>query len=209
MGVTAAGKVEKAVVFTATDKVAKAVVFTAAEKVAKATVFTAAEKVAKVAIFSGDSVVGCGVYVKTMKDIKKDKKFSEEGEYWANEGKKEERCPQGSTPDVEPLFPWVEGGELSTIEGNSTRGQTTRAANAAEVQNTKGSIKVHPNKRVEGNRRSMLCESWAAITQIGRVEILYESLQVDEAAAKSVVATRVNEVRVEILRTSQNWAKRI
>ncbi|WVZ08922.1 hypothetical protein V8G54_022268 [Vigna mungo] len=56
-------------------------------------------------------------------------------------------------------------------------------------------------KIVEGNRRSSLCENWAAVTQ--------RSLQVGGAAAKSVVATRADEVRVEILRTSQNWAKRI
>ncbi|WVZ14818.1 hypothetical protein V8G54_012384 [Vigna mungo] len=52
-------------------------------------------------------------------------------------------------------------------------------------------------KRVEGNRRSMLCDSWAAITQIVSVQILHESLQVDGAAVESVVATRVDEVKKE------------
>ncbi|WVZ15410.1 hypothetical protein V8G54_012976, partial [Vigna mungo] len=38
--------------------------------------------------------------------IKKGKKFSEEGDYLANdEEKKDERYPQGSKPDEEPLFP--------------------------------------------------------------------------------------------------------
>ncbi|WVZ06584.1 hypothetical protein V8G54_019930 [Vigna mungo] len=32
---------------------------------------------------------------------------------------------------------------------------------------------------VEGNRRSMLCESWAAVIQIGSVAILRENLKVD------------------------------
>ncbi|KOM58624.1 hypothetical protein LR48_Vigan11g165800 [Vigna angularis] len=63
-------------------------------------------------------------------------------------------------------------------------------------------------KIVEGNKRSILCESWAAATQMGSVEIFHESLQVDGATAKSV-ATRADKVRVEILRTSQIWAKRI
>ncbi|WVZ02466.1 hypothetical protein V8G54_023272, partial [Vigna mungo] len=110
--------------------------------------------------------------------------------------------------------------------------------NAFVVQNTKGSTKAHPNKKenvvqgcktwhkisknlswknlaitllkiVERNKRSILCESWTAITQMGSVEILHESLQVDEVAAKSVVATRADEVRVENFRISQNWAKRI
>ncbi|KOM49625.1 hypothetical protein LR48_Vigan08g045200 [Vigna angularis] len=80
-----------------------------------------------------------------LQDIKKGKKFSEEGEYLANdEEKKEERCPQGSKLDEEPLFLWVEGVELSTIEGNDTHGQATRATNVFEVHNIKGSTKVHP-----------------------------------------------------------------
>ncbi|WVZ17464.1 hypothetical protein V8G54_010446 [Vigna mungo] len=66
MGVTAAGKVEKAVVFTAADKVAKVVVFTAAEKVAKAAIFTAAQEVAKNIVSREDSGVGGDVYVKTV-----------------------------------------------------------------------------------------------------------------------------------------------
>ncbi|WVY97281.1 hypothetical protein V8G54_029432 [Vigna mungo] len=202
MGVTATGKVKKSADFTATDKVEKAVVFTGAEKV------VAAEKVA---VFSGDSVVGCGVNVKTVKT-----------------GVEEKMQAIGSKKERMPL----------TIVELGRQDQTTGAANAFKVQNTKGSTKAHPNSKenvvqgcktwhkkfkhlswknlaptllkiVEGNKTSSLCENWAAVTQRGSVEILYESLQVDGAAAKSVVATRADEVRVEILRTSQNWAKRI
>ncbi|KOM37807.1 hypothetical protein LR48_Vigan03g118900 [Vigna angularis] len=80
-----------------------------------------------------------------LQDIKKGKKFSKEGEYLANdEEKNEERGPQDSKPDEEPPVPWVKGVELSTIEGNGTQGQTTRATDVFEVQNIKGSPKVHP-----------------------------------------------------------------
>ncbi|WVZ05970.1 hypothetical protein V8G54_019316 [Vigna mungo] len=148
-----------------------------------------------------------------LQDIKKGKKFSEEGEYLDNdEEKKEERCPQGSKPDEEPFFPWVEGVELSTIEGNGTQGQTTRAADVFEVQNIKGSTKIHPTinnmkeNAVQG--RSMLFESWTVVTQIRSVIILRENLKVDGATAESVVAMTTDEVRDVNLRVSQNWAKR-
>ncbi|WVZ02921.1 hypothetical protein V8G54_023727 [Vigna mungo] len=184
----------------------------------------AIENVAITTYFSGDSVVGCGVYVKTEK--------------------KEERCPQGSKTDEEPLFPWVEGVELSTIEGNGTQGQTTRATDVFEVHPT---VKTWQQKSknlswknmattllriVEGNRRSMLCKSWATVTQIENVAIFRENLKVDEkvfcfqpfssytvkssfvgnkgaTTTKRVVATRTDEVRDVNLRISQNWDKRI
>ncbi|KOM25376.1 hypothetical protein LR48_Vigan102s003400 [Vigna angularis] len=79
-----------------------------------------------------------------------------------------------------PIFSWVKREELITYEGIDTQ--------------------------VEGNRRSSLCENWTAVTQMGSVEILHESLQVDGAVAKSVVTTKTDEVRVEIMKT---WAKRI
>ncbi|WVY93752.1 hypothetical protein V8G54_032840 [Vigna mungo] len=137
---------------------------------------------------------------------------------------------------------------MSTIEGNDTQGQTTRAPDVFEVQNIKGSTKVHTTvnnleenaiqgfktwqqksknlswknlattllRIVEGNKRSMLCESWTAVTRIGSVAILRENLKVNgvlgnkgAATAESVVATRTDEVRDVNLRISQNWAKRI
>ncbi|KOM48488.1 hypothetical protein LR48_Vigan07g219200 [Vigna angularis] len=63
--------------------------------------------------------------------------------------------------------------------------------------------------RVEGNKRSMLWESWTTVTQIVSVKILHESLQVDGAVVESIVAIRTDEVKDEILRISENWAKRI
>ncbi|WVZ24212.1 hypothetical protein V8G54_002756 [Vigna mungo] len=225
MGVTVAGKVEKAADFTAADKVEKVVVFTAAEKVA------AAEKVV---VFSRDNVVGCGVNVKTVKTGKKHSGGGENASNWEQKGEDATNNNGVRKGEETPIFSWVKREELITYEGTDTQDQTTRAANAFKVQNTKGSTKAHPNcssrgaktwhqkfkhlswktlaptllKIVEGNRRSSLCENWAAVTQRGSVEILYESLQVDGTAAKSVVTT-ADEVRVEILRTSQNWAKRI
>ncbi|WVZ20294.1 hypothetical protein V8G54_007616 [Vigna mungo] len=88
---------------------------------------------------------GTDVVKDSLQNNKKGKKFFEEGEYLANdEEKKEERYPQSSKADEEPLFPWVERVELSTFEGNGTQGQTTRATDVFEVQNIKGSTKVHP-----------------------------------------------------------------
>ncbi|WVY96990.1 hypothetical protein V8G54_029141 [Vigna mungo] len=196
-------------------------------------------KVAKVVVFSGDRVLSCGGNVKTacgkavvsksnpiasvyrarehlLQDIKKGKKHSGGGESSSNWEQKEEDAidNNGARKGEEtPVFSWV---------------KREKAANASAVQNTKGATKAHPNSKekviqgcktwhkksnnlswknqattllkiVEENRRSILCESWAAVTQMG----------IDGAAAKSVVATRVDEVRVEILRISKNWAKRI
>ncbi|KOM51364.1 hypothetical protein LR48_Vigan09g002300 [Vigna angularis] len=182
---------------------------TAAEKVAKAVVFTAVEKVAKVFVFSGHSVVSCGVNVKTVKTRKKRQGGGENASNW--EQKEEDATNNNGARKGEetPIFSWVKREELITYEGIDTQDQTTRAANAFKVQNTKGSTKAHPNKIVEGNRRSSICENWTTITQMGSVEILHESLQVEGAVAKSVVATTADEVKVEIRRTSQNWAKRI
>ncbi|WVZ26558.1 hypothetical protein V8G54_005102 [Vigna mungo] len=173
-------------------------------------------KVAKVVVFSGNRVVGCGGNVKTVKkgeellrlggkavvskinpvesvyraredllqDVKKGKKHSGGGENSSNWEQKEEDAinNNGARKGEETLvFSWVKREKFTTYEG-------------IDIQ-------------VKGNRRSILCESWIAVTQMGRVEILHESLQVDRAVAKSVVATRADEVRVEILRISQNWAK--
>ncbi|WVZ24511.1 hypothetical protein V8G54_003055 [Vigna mungo] len=99
-----------------------------------------------------------------------------------------------------PIFSWVKREELITYEGIDMQDQTTEAANAFKVQNTKGSTKAHPNSKenvvqgcktwhkkfkhlswknlaptlikiVEGNRRSTLCENWAAVIQRGSVKI--------------------------------------
>ncbi|WVZ02478.1 hypothetical protein V8G54_023284 [Vigna mungo] len=240
MGVTAAGKVEKATDFTAANcdgdmgvtaagKVEKAADFTAADKVEKAVVSTAAEKVVaaeKVAVFSEDSVVGCGVNVKTVKTGKKRSGGRENASNWEQKGEDATDNNGARKGEETTIFSWVKREELITYEGIDKQDQTTGAANAFKVQNTEGSTKAHPNSKenvvqgcktwhqkfkhlswknlaptllkiVEGNKRSNLCENWAA------------SLQVDGAAAKSVVATKADEVRVEILKTSQNWAKRI
>ncbi|WVZ15563.1 hypothetical protein V8G54_013129 [Vigna mungo] len=223
MSVTATGKVEKAVDFTVADKVEKAVIFTVAEKVA---------------VFSGDSVVGCGMNVKTVKAGKKRSGGREYASNWEQKGEDATDNNGARKGKETPIFSWVKREELITYEGIDKQDQTTGATNDFKVQSTKGSTKAHPNNKenvvqgcktwhkkfkhlswknlaptlikiVEGNKRSSLCENWAAVTQRGSVEILYESLQVDGATAKSVVATRADEVRVEILRTSQNWAKRI
>ncbi|WVZ02191.1 hypothetical protein V8G54_022997 [Vigna mungo] len=178
IGVTAAGKVAKAVVSTVAKKVAKAVVFNVAEKVAKAAVFT--EKVAKVVVFSGDSVVGGGVMSKHNWEQKEEDATDNNG---ARKG------------EETPIFLWVKREELITYEGIDTQYQTTGAANASKVQNTKGSTKAHPSSKenvVQG------CKTWHQKF----------NLQVDGTVVKSVVATRDDEVRVEILRTSQNWVKR-
>ncbi|WVZ17537.1 hypothetical protein V8G54_010519, partial [Vigna mungo] len=114
------------------------------------------------------------------------KKRSGGGENSSNWEHKEEDATDNSGArkgEETPIFSWVKREELITYEGIDTE--------------------------VEGNRRSSLCENWAVVTQMGSVKILHKSLQVDEAVVKSVVATRADEVRVEILRTSQNWAKRI
>ncbi|BAT98116.1 hypothetical protein LR48_Vigan181s002000 [Vigna angularis] len=78
---TAAEKVAKTVVFTAAEKVEKVVVFTAAEKIAKDVVFTAAQEVAKAVLSRGDSGVGFGVYVKT---VKKGEDRGKKAEYGGN-----------------------------------------------------------------------------------------------------------------------------
>ncbi|WVY95107.1 hypothetical protein V8G54_034195 [Vigna mungo] len=238
MGVTTAGKVKKVVAFTAADKVAKTVVFTVAEKVAKAVVFTTAEKVAKVAIFSRDGVLGCGVNVKTVKTGKKRSSGGENASNWEQKGEDAIDNNGARKGEETPIFSWVKREGFITYEAIDTQDQTIGASNAFKVQDIKGSTKAHPNSKenvvqgcktwhkkfkhlswkklaptllkiVEGNKRSSLCENWAALTQRGSVEILYESLQVDGAATKSVAATRADEFRVKILRTSQNWVKRI
>ncbi|WVZ16572.1 hypothetical protein V8G54_009554 [Vigna mungo] len=159
-------KLKKLLFLLLLEKIKKVVVFTTAEKVSKVVVFTTAENVSKVVVFSGDSVVGCGVNVKTIKIGKKRLRQKEEDVTDNNGARKGEETPN---------FSWVKREELITYEGIHTE--------------------------VERNKRSNLCENWAIVTQMGSVEILHEILQVDEAAAKSVVATRVDEVRVEILRT--------
>ncbi|WVZ24121.1 hypothetical protein V8G54_002665 [Vigna mungo] len=204
-------------------------------------------KVAKDAIFSGDKVVGCvvsdsnpveSVYrarEELLQDIKKVKKHSGVGENssnWEQKGKEDAIDNNGAWKGAEkPIFLWVKREELTTYEGTDTPGQTTRAANASEVHNTKGSTKLHPNseekvvegfktwhkksknffwknlattllKIVEGNRRSILCESWAVVTQMEKFASIWSSCQ-------NFVATRENEIKDEILRISENWAKRI
>ncbi|WVZ21753.1 hypothetical protein V8G54_000297 [Vigna mungo] len=212
MGVTTAGKVEKAADFTAADKVEKLWFLLLLKKF-------------------GDSVVGCGVNVKIVKTGIKRSGGRENASNW--EQKREDATDNNGARKGEetPTFSWVKREELITYEGIDKQDQTTGAANAFKVQNTKGSTKAHPNRKenvvqgcktwhqkfkhlswknlaptllkiVEGNRRSSLCENWASVTQRGSVEILYESLQVDGAAAKVLLVQGP-------MKTSQNWAKRI
>ncbi|WVY94969.1 hypothetical protein V8G54_034057 [Vigna mungo] len=144
----------------------------------------AIEKVAKAAVFSGDNEVGCGVYVKIVKKRRNTQGEGDNSINWEKKGEEDAIDNIGARKGEEkPVFLWVKREELTTNEGIDTQGQTIGAANASEVQNTKGSTKVHSNKRVEGKRRSIICESWAAV---GSVEILHESLQVDGALVESV-----------------------
>ncbi|WVZ16441.1 hypothetical protein V8G54_009423 [Vigna mungo] len=227
MGVTAIGKVAKVVIFTIAEKVAKAVVFTIAEKVAKAVVFTAVEKVAKVVVFTTAEKVAKSVVFTAAEKVAKAVVFRGEN---SSNWEQKKRMPL-------TLLELGRVRRHQFFRGD-TQDQTTGTSNASKVQNTKRSTKAHLNNKenvvqgcktwhqnfkhlswknlaptlikiIEGNKGSSLCENWAAVTQMGNVEILHESLQVDGVVAKSVVATTVDEVRVEILRTSQNWTKRI
>ncbi|WVZ25641.1 hypothetical protein V8G54_004185 [Vigna mungo] len=204
-----AEKVAKAIIFTATEKVAKAVIFTAVEKVAKAIVFTTTEKVAK-AIF-GDNVVGCGGNVKT---VKKGKELLKPG------GK---AVVSKSNP-VESVYRAREDMLLDIKKGKKHSGGGENSSNWEQKEedaiDNNGARKGEKTPVLLWVKREELTTYEGIDTQdqttgatnasaMGSVEILNESLQVDGGAAKSVVATRTDEVRVEILRISHNWGKRI
>ncbi|KOM34107.1 hypothetical protein LR48_Vigan02g025700 [Vigna angularis] len=147
-------------------------------------------EVAKVAGFSGDSVVGLGEYVKTVK----------EGE---DKGKKAE-C--GGNIVTITSGSKVKDEAVLSVDGSKVVGVGTE--NVFEVQNITGAAEVHltinnmgknavkgfntwqqkshnlsledlatPKLRiVEGNKGNMLLETLAAVTQIGSVEILRERM---------------------------------
>ncbi|KOM41003.1 hypothetical protein LR48_Vigan04g120100 [Vigna angularis] len=173
-------------------------------------------KVAKVVVGSGDRVGKRGPAARYQE------RKGENSSNWEQKGEDAIDNNGARKGEETPVFSWVKRQDLTTYEGIDTKDQTTGAANASAVQNTKGATKAHPNNKenvvqgcktwhkksknlswknlatillkiVEGNKRSILCESWAAVTQMGSVEIFHESLQVDGAAAKSVVATRADK----------------
>ncbi|WVZ24530.1 hypothetical protein V8G54_003074 [Vigna mungo] len=128
-----------------------------------------------------------------LQDIKKGKKHSSGGENSSNWEQKEEDVIDNNIAKKgkeTPTFLWVKREELTTYKRIDTQDQTTRTWHKKSKNLSWKNLATTLLKIVKGNKRNILCESWAIVTQMESVEILHENLQVDEATAKSVVATR-------------------
>ncbi|WVY90406.1 hypothetical protein V8G54_035920 [Vigna mungo] len=178
--------------------------------------------------------IGMDAEKDNLQNIKKGKKFSKEEEFLANdEEKKEGRYPHNMVSEsnlVESVYRarngrreellqdikkakkpsggeknsinWELKGEDDDINNNGTRKGEEEPA--FPIKKSTPSIRI-----VEGNRRSILCESWAAVTDWdltvdGRNPVNHSNLQLPK-----VLLLQEPMNKDEILRISQNWAKRI